>query len=70
MKFKLRKNINTSGRIIRLVLAILLLIYAYWKMSWIALIAALFVLFESLMSWCIIYQLLGKSSCPIEKKNK
>jgi len=70
MKFWLRKNIDTTGRIIRLMLALLLLIYAYWKMSWIALIAALFVLFESIMSWCVIYQLLGKNSCPIDKKKE
>lgn len=65
---KLKKNLNASGRIVRLLIAIALFAYALWKMSWIAFLAALFVLFESIMSWCVIYQLLGKSSCPIKKK--
>lgn len=64
---KLRKNIGTSGRLIRLAVAILLLAFAYWKMSWTALILALFILFECLMSWCIIYQLLGKNNCSIKR---
>lgn len=68
MKFKLPKNIDSTGRLIRFVIGILLLLFAYWKMSWIALILALFVLFESLMSWCVVYQILGKNSCPIKKK--
>jgi Protein of unknown function (DUF2892) len=39
-----------------------------WTMSWIALIAGLFTLFEALMSWCVLYQILGKSECPVKKK--
>ncbi len=65
---KLKKNIGARDRWIRFALAVLLLVFAYWKMSWIALVASLFVFFESLMSWCVVYQLLGKSSCPIKKK--
>lgn len=64
---KLRKNIGTVDRLIRLIIALLLLGYAYWKMSWIALIFGLFTLGEAVFSWCILYQLLGKSSCPIKK---
>jgi hypothetical protein len=65
---KFRKNIGTPERIVRFACALLLLAVAWWQMSWIALIAALFVLFESLMSWCILYQILGKNSCPIKKR--
>jgi hypothetical protein len=60
----MKKNIGTPDRLIRLVIGILLLGYAFWKVSWIALILALFTLFESFMSWCILYQILGKNSCP------
>lgn len=60
----LQKNINTTGRILRLSLGILLLAYAYWQTSWVALAFSLFTFFEALMSWCIIYQILGKKSCP------
>lgn len=62
-----KKNIDNSGRMMRLAFAVLLLAYAIWQHSWIALIFSLFPFFESLMSWCIVYQLLGKSSCPINK---
>lgn len=65
---KLKKNIGTRDRWIRFSIAVLLLIYACWQMSWIALVASLFVFFESLMSWCVVYQLLGKSSCPVKRK--
>jgi len=68
MKIKLCKNIDNRGQWIRATIGILLLGYAYWKMSWIVLILALFVLFESLMSWCIIYQILGCKSCRIKQK--
>ena len=68
MNFKLSKNINTTGRILRFVIGVLLLVFAYLKMSWILLFFALFVFFEVLMSWCILYQILGKSSCSIRKK--
>jgi ABC-type uncharacterized transport system permease subunit len=61
---KLKKNIGTPGRLIRLAIVILLLGYAYWQMSWIALVLALFTFFEAFMSWCILYQILGKNSCP------
>jgi hypothetical protein len=61
---KLKKNIGTPGRLFRLAIGVLLLGYAYWHMSWIALILALFTFFEAFMSWCILYQILGKNSCP------
>jgi hypothetical protein len=55
-------------RLLRLGIAVLLFFLAYWKSSWIILIFALFTLFEALKGWCILYQLLGKNSCPINKK--
>ena len=67
MRRILPKNIDLLGRLIRLAIGIALLVYAYWKMSWIPLIVALFVIFEALMSWCIVYHILGKTSCPIKK---
>jgi hypothetical protein len=58
-----KKNIGTFGRILRFVIGFLLLIFAIWYGSWIALLFSLFTFFEALMSWCIVYQLLGKNSC-------
>ena len=68
MKNKLTKNIGPIGRIVRFLLAVLLLGYAYEQKSWILLLSSLFVFFESLMSWCVIYQIFGKGSCPINRK--
>ena len=39
------------------------------RWSWISLALALFVLFESMMSWCIIYQIFGKRAAELNKKN-
>ncbi|OGN63655.1 MAG: hypothetical protein A3E80_02675 [Chlamydiae bacterium RIFCSPHIGHO2_12_FULL_49_9] len=65
---KLTKNIGSTGRLIRLGVCLLLLGYAYWKGSWIALGAALFVFFEVYFSWCIVYQILGINSCPVDRR--
>ena len=64
----MKKNIGTRDRLIRLAISLGLFAIAYWKGSWVVLIFALFTLFEALMSWCVLYQFLGKSSCPIKKR--
>ena len=64
----MKKNIGTSDRLLRLLFACLLLTFAWWQESWIALAFGLFTLYEALASWCILYHFLGKSSCPIDRK--
>lgn len=64
----MKKNLGTPGRILRFLIAIALLIWAYFAKSWLLLAASLFTFFEALMSWCIVYQLLGINHCPIKKK--
>ncbi|MBM3192360.1 MAG: DUF2892 domain-containing protein [Chlamydiae bacterium] len=64
----MKKNIGTKDRLVRLAIAFLLFGYAFWQSSWIAFAAGCFTLFESLFSWCLLYQLLGKSTRP-NKKN-
>jgi hypothetical protein len=59
----MKKNIGTEDRLLRLAIAIALFILAYWKGSWILLLAGAFVFYEALFSWCLLYQLLGKNSC-------
>ncbi len=61
-----QKNINQTGRVVRTAIGAALLVYAWWASSWIALLLALFTFFEAWASWCIVYQLLGKNSCPKE----
>ncbi|CDZ80422.1 hypothetical protein BN1013_00934 [Candidatus Rubidus massiliensis] len=68
----MKKNIGTTDRVTRAILAIILLFLAFWYHSWILAIFGLFTLYEALASWCIFYQLIGKNSCPvnIEKRSK
>jgi hypothetical protein len=63
----MKKNIGNKDRLIRLIIAIILFILAWWLESWIILGVAVFTLFEAFASWCIWYQMMGKNSCPIEK---
>ncbi|MBA2726637.1 MAG: DUF2892 domain-containing protein, partial [Parachlamydiaceae bacterium] len=65
-----KPNIDNSGRILRLVIAIILLIYAIGYGSWLALLASAFVFFEALRGWCVFYQLMGKNSCPIDPNHR
>lgn len=64
----MKKNIGTTDRVIRYLLAMLLLVYSLWSGSWIAFGFSIFVFYEALASWCVLYQFLGKNSCPIDKK--
>ncbi|MFI0434841.1 MAG: DUF2892 domain-containing protein [Parachlamydiaceae bacterium] len=65
-----KKNINTAERLLRLILAVILFLYAIWQQSWMILIVSLFVFFEVMMSWCVLYQLLGKNHCPLPKRDE
>lgn len=64
----MKKNIGTSDRLLRLTLAVLILLFSWWQASWIALLVSLFVFYEALAGWCALYQILGKNSCPIDKR--
>ena len=66
----LTKNIDTKGRILRFSLGLILLCLSYFFSSWILLAAAIFTFLEAVMSWCVLYQLMGKNSCPTSKGKK
>ncbi len=66
----MQKNIGAKDRIIRFIIANFLFAVAIWQNSWIIGFLALFVLYESLASWCLFYQLFGKNSCSIKKNDK
>lgn len=66
----MQKNIGPKDRIIRFIMAIILFALAFWQGSWIIGFFALFTLYESLASWCVFYQLIGRNSCPIKKNDK
>lgn len=65
---RIMKNIGTADRIFRFILACVLLVYAIWAKSLIALGLSLFTFYEVFASFCILYYFLGKNSCPINKK--
>lgn len=64
----MKKNIGLSDRLIRFVIALLIFSYALWQKSWLAGAVSVFVFYEALAGWCVYYQLIGKSSCPIESQ--
>lgn len=64
----MQKNIGPADRVIRALIGLFFLLGAWVYSSWILLAVALFCFYEALASWCIIYQLMGKSSCPIDKE--
>lgn len=61
-------NLDNTGRIARLVMAILFLVFGIIYGSWIALLISAFIFFEALRGWCFVYQILGINRCPIDKK--
>lgn len=62
------KNLGTRDRVIRLSIAVGLALLAIWLQSWILVLITLFVLFEGLYGWCVVFQLLGKNSCPVPQE--
>lgn len=62
----MKKNLDDSGRLWRLVMAFVVLFFSWWLSSWILLAISLFIFYEAIAGWCIVYQILGKNSCPLE----
>jgi hypothetical protein len=63
----MEKNIGIKDRLVRFALGIALMLYGWWTASWIALGLGVFTLLEAGFSWCILYWLIGKNSCPLKK---
>jgi len=63
---RLTMNIGVSDRLLRFVLAVFLFVIAVTT-TWNALFifAAGFCLFEAIFSWCGVYALMGKNTCPV-----
>lgn len=64
------KNLDSSGRVLRGAIAFILLFLAWWASSWLLFAASLFTFYEALAGWCAFYALIGKNSCPIDKRKK
>lgn len=59
------KNIGFSDRLFRFIIGIVLVGGAFlFKSTSLALIG-LFTLYEAASSWCVLYQLIGRNTCPL-----
>jgi hypothetical protein len=64
----MKKNIGTTDRVVRLCIAFLFFIVAFFFSGfgrWVVVLLGLFSLYEALFSWCAFYALLGKNTCPV-----
>jgi hypothetical protein len=62
----MKQNIGILDRLIRAALGALLFYFAWWWPSWIIFFFGVFCFYEALVGWCIVYQFLGKNTCPVE----
>ncbi len=62
----MQKNIGAQDRFIRAAIGVGFLVLAWWFSSWILLALSIFSFYEALVGWCVLYQLIGKNSCPLE----
>jgi predicted Co/Zn/Cd cation transporter (cation efflux family) len=61
----MKQNIDTSDRILRLILGIGLIIYGLYVKSGFVVLGGVFSLYEALVSWCAFYQLIGRNTCAL-----
>ena len=66
----MKKNIGKLDRLLRLTMAFVLFGLAFWLKSWILTALGLFTLYEALAGWCVLYQITGKNTCPIDLEKK
>jgi hypothetical protein len=70
----MKKNLGTRDRIYRLEFAVFFGIGAFLAgagaLRIVLGLASLACVYEALASWCIVYALLGKNTCPTSQKNK
>lgn len=59
------KNIGFSDRLFRFTIGIFLLVGAFLLKSTSLAIFGLFTLYEAASSWCVLYQLIGRNTCPL-----
>lgn len=59
----MKKNIGAKDRLLRFFIGLGLLFLAIYLGSWIIFALSLFVFYEAIAGWCLLYQILGKNSC-------
>ncbi len=67
----MKRNIGTKDRILRLIFAIVCFVAITFvdqtSIKIILLAFGLFNIFQATFSWCALYALLGKNTCPIQR---
>ena len=64
----MKQNIGTADRIFRLILGVGLLLYGLSVGSGGFVLGGVFSLYEALVSWCALYQLIGRNTCSLSNK--
>lgn len=68
----MKKNIGTLDRVLRFILAIIVASGIFFVNSIISqvilAVVSFFILFQALAGWCVLYALLGISTCPVDLK--
>lgn len=59
------KNIGSFDRLLRLTIGVVLIVAAILYRSSTLAIFGLFTLYEAVSSWCVLYQLIGRNTCPL-----
>lgn len=64
----MHKNIGKKDRLFRLFLGTILILTFFYFKSGILAIIGFFAIYEALISWCLIYQILGKNTCSLKNE--
>lgn len=71
----MEKNIGHFDRFVRLALGVgaviagLYIAYSFGRVTGaIVVLAGVFIVYEALVGWCILYKILGKNTCPISER--
>ncbi len=65
----MQKNIGSTDKIIRLIIAIFAAILGYLINPWFYVLTVI-ALFTAFIGWCGLYQLLGINTCPIKSNDQ
>lgn len=60
------KNLGTKDRLFRGILGLILLILGLTSSNPVLILTGLFSLYEAFSSWCVLYALLNKNTCPLK----
>ncbi len=63
----MEKNVGKTDKMIRLVIGAVLIVLAFVWNCWICLIVGLLLVASGILQRCLLYKLMGKSTCEAKK---